>query len=79
MMDSLKQARKNISRGFSRTLEHIAEGWRELVHRSSDALTHFTHSKHEVSGGQRTSIPLFQTGACLRERSRKRTKRLWCE
>ncbi len=49
MLDSLKQARKNLSRGFSRTLEHIAEGWRELVHRSSDALTHFTHSKHEVT------------------------------
>ena len=49
MLDSLKQARRNLSRGFSRTLEHIAEGWRELVHRSSDALTHFTHSKHEVT------------------------------
>jgi HSP20 family protein len=49
MLDSLKQARRNLSRGLSRTLEHIAEGWRELVHRSSDALTHFTHSKHEVT------------------------------
>jgi HSP20 family protein len=49
MLDSLKQARRDLSRGLSRTLEHIAEGWRELVHRSSDALTHFTHTKHEVA------------------------------
>jgi HSP20 family protein len=49
MLDSLKQARKNLSRGFARTLDHLAEGWRELVHRSSDALTHFTHPKHEVT------------------------------
>jgi HSP20 family protein len=52
MMDSLKQARKNIGRGLSRTWEHIAEGWRELVHDSSDALTHFVHRKDEVDKEQ---------------------------
>ena len=31
-------------------MEHIAEGWRELVHRSQTGeLTHFTHNKHEVA------------------------------
>jgi HSP20 family protein len=49
MLDSLKQAKRNLSRGLNRTLDHIAEGWRELVHRSSDALTHFTHGKREVA------------------------------
>lgn len=52
MMDSLKQARKNIGRGLSRTWDHIAEGWRELVRDSSDALTHFVHRKDEVDKEQ---------------------------
>jgi HSP20 family protein len=47
MLDSLKQAGKDISRGLSRTWENISEGWRELVHHGSDALTHFTHRKDE--------------------------------
>jgi HSP20 family protein len=49
MLDSLKQAKRTLARGINRTLDQIAEGWRELVHRSSDALTHFTHRKHEVT------------------------------
>jgi HSP20 family protein len=47
MMNSLKHVRKNIGRGLSRTWDHISEGWRELVHQSSDALTHFTRHKDE--------------------------------
>ena len=46
-MNSLKHVRKNIGRGLSRTWDHISEGWRELVHQSSDALTHFTRHKDE--------------------------------
>jgi HSP20 family protein len=49
MLDSLKQAKRTLTRGINRTLDHIAEGWRELVHRSSDALTHFAQGKHEVT------------------------------
>ena len=45
MLESLKQAGKDISRGLSRTWENISEGWRELVHHSSDALTHFSPRK----------------------------------
>ena len=47
MLGSLKQAGKNIGRGLSRTWENISEGWRELVHHSSDALTHFSRRKDE--------------------------------
>jgi HSP20 family protein len=57
MMDSLKQAGKNISRGLSRTWDHISEGWRELAHHSSDALTHFVHRKDEEHKEQGAPSP----------------------
>lgn len=47
MLDSLKQAGKNVGRELGRTWENLSEGWRELLNRSSDALTRFTHSKSE--------------------------------
>ena len=48
MLDSLKQAGKNIGRELSRTWESLSEGWRELLSRSSNALTHFSgNSKQE--------------------------------
>ena len=46
-MDSMKNAGENISRRLSWTWDQISEGWRELVHRGSDALTHFVHRKGE--------------------------------
>ena len=47
MLDSLKQAGKNIGRELGRAWENLSEGWRELLSRSSDALTHFSHNnKH---------------------------------
>lgn len=55
MMDSVKNASKNISRGLSRTWDHISEGWRELVHHGSDALTHFVQRKGEEDKGQVTA------------------------
>ncbi len=45
MLDSLKQAGKNIGRGLGRTWESLSEGWRELFSSSSDALTHFSRNK----------------------------------
>ena len=57
MMDSLKHAGKNISRGLSRTWEHVSEGWRELAHHSSDALTHFVHRKDEEHKEQGAMSP----------------------
>ena len=47
MLDSLKQAGRNIGHGLGRTWENLAEGWRELLGRSSEALTHFVRSKDE--------------------------------
>lgn len=47
MLDSLKQAGKNIGRELNRTWENLSEGWRELLSRSSSALTHFSRNKDE--------------------------------
>jgi len=44
MLDSLKQAGKNIGREIGHTWESLSEGWRELLSRSSDALTHFSRN-----------------------------------
>ena len=46
MLDSLKQAGKNIGRELGRIGENLSEGWRELLSRSSDALTHFSRNKN---------------------------------
>lgn len=47
MLDSLKQAGKNIGHGLGRKWESLAEGWRELLSRGNEALTHFVRSKDE--------------------------------
>ena len=48
MLDTLKQAGINIGRELGRTWENLSEGWRELLSRSSNALTHFTHNKDQA-------------------------------
>ena len=49
MLDSLKQAGKNIGRELGRAWENLSEGWRELLTRSSNALTHFSlNNKNEA-------------------------------
>lgn len=49
MLDSLKQAGKNIGRELGRAWENLSEGWHELLSRSSNALTHFSrNNKNEV-------------------------------
>lgn len=50
-LDSLKQAGKNIGRELNRTWENLSEGWRELLSRSSSALTHFSRNKDEEHTG----------------------------
>lgn len=45
MLDSLKQAGKNIGRELNRAWEGLSEGWRELLSRGGDALTHFARDK----------------------------------
>jgi HSP20 family protein len=41
MLDSLKQAGKNIGRELNRAWESLSDGWRELLSRGSNSLTHF--------------------------------------
>lgn len=59
MLDSLKQAGRNMGRELSRTWENLSEGWRELLGRSSNALTHFSLSKQEsaAQGGSLATFP----------------------
>lgn len=47
MLDSLKQASRNIGQEISRAWENLSEGWRELLSRSSNALTQFTRHKDD--------------------------------
>jgi HSP20 family protein len=47
MLDAIKHSGKSIGREINRAWGTVAEGWGELVSRSSTALTHFTHSKRE--------------------------------
>ena len=67
MLGTLKQAGKHISRSLSRTLENISEGWRELVHHSSDALTHFTRRGDEDKEKQSSvsTFPAFRNWSLL--------------
>ncbi len=67
MLDTLKQAGKHISRGLSRTWENISEGWRELVHHSSDALTHFTRHGDESKEKQQSigTFPILRNWSLL--------------
>jgi len=58
MLDTLKQAGRNIGRELGRTWENLSEGWRELLSRSSNALTHFTLGKDEASA-QSSSLATF--------------------
>lgn len=48
MLNSLKQTGKNIGRELSRTWESLSEGWRELLSRNSNALTHFSRNRDET-------------------------------
>ena len=47
MLDSLKEAGRNIGRELNRAWESLSEGWRELLSRSSNALTQFTYGKDD--------------------------------
>lgn len=53
MLESIKQSGRDLGQSINRAWKNSAEGWRELVHRSSEALTHFTHAKEDKSEEQR--------------------------
>lgn len=50
MLESLKEAGKHIGRELNRAWESLSEGWRELLSRSGNALTQFTHKQAEEGG-----------------------------
>jgi HSP20 family protein len=49
MLESLQQFGKEIGRELARTWELLSDGWRELLSRSSNALTHYQR-KDEPGG-----------------------------
>ncbi len=57
MLDSVKQAGKTISREINRAWENLSEGWRELLSRSSDSLTHFALNKDEEMNRSLATFP----------------------
>lgn len=57
MLDSLKQAGKNIGRELGRAWESLSEGWRELLSRSSEALTHFSGTKEDEPSSALATFP----------------------
>lgn len=48
MLDSIKQAGKSLGRELNRAWDGLSEGWRELLTRSSQALTHFGGGKESA-------------------------------
>ena len=48
MLDSLKEAGKNIGHEIGRAWDMVSDGWRELFSRSANALTFFSHT-HDAS------------------------------
>lgn len=59
MLDSLKQAGKNIGHEIGRTWENLSEGWRELISRSSEALTHFSNNGKNGTQPENRALATF--------------------
>lgn len=45
MLDTLKEKGKALGHDLGQAWDAMADGWREISHRSSNALTHFIHAK----------------------------------
>lgn len=56
MLNSLKEAGKNIGRELNRAWENLSDGWRELLSRGSNSLTHF--SRHKAENEEQEGGPL---------------------
>lgn len=65
MLETFKQAGKNIGRELSRTWENLSEGWRELLSRGSNALTHFSTSRDEALTQSGSSLATFPRWSLL--------------
>jgi HSP20 family protein len=65
MLESLKEAGKSIGRELGRAWENLSEGWRELLSRSGEALTHFSHSKDKVIAERDSQLPVLPRWSLL--------------
>ena len=65
MLDSLKQAGKDIGRELGRAWENLSEGWRELLSRSSSALTHFARNNRNEARLERDALATFPRWSLL--------------
>ena len=58
MLNNLKQTGKALSQEINRAWDNLAEGWRELLSRSSHALTPFTrHKESDAQGDGLATLP----------------------
>ncbi|SRR5258706_11014445 len=58
MKDPIRNLRSELERGISRAWESLTEGWREVLTRSSGALTHFVRAaKREKSTDTHQEFP----------------------
>ncbi len=60
MLNSLKQTGRNLGREIGRAWDSLSEGWRELLSRSGDALTHFARHEDEDDRGRSAFAALPQ-------------------
>ena len=56
-MDPKRKLRSELERGISRAWEGLTEGWREVLVRSSGALTHFVRVAKQKGGGTQEVSP----------------------
>ena len=59
MFDNLKDAGRTIGQEIGRAWDAVAEGWRELFNRSSNALTQFTRTRDDAPPAGTPSLPTW--------------------
>ena len=62
MLDTLKQAGLHIGRELTRAWENLSDGWRELLSRGGNSLTHFAR---EVEAEQTAAMARFPSWSLL--------------
>lgn len=65
MLETLKEAGKSIGRELGRTWDNLTEGWRELLSRSGEALTHFSRSKDKTATEYDSQLPMLPRWSLL--------------
>ena len=65
MLESLKEAGKSIGRELGRAWENLSEGWRELLSRSGEALTHFSHGQDKTVTESESQLPVLPRWSLL--------------